>query len=192
MLHIFISARGDRIISGATGREVPGYRACLLDDDGQAMSGPGVGRLAVKGPTGCRYLADPRQAEYVVNGWNVTGDVYEKDANGYFWFKSRADDMILSAGYNIAGPEVEAALLKHPAVQECAVVGTPDPDRGHVVTAYVVCRESAAAGPDLTRELQDFVKQSIAPYKYPRKVEFVDALPKTQTGKIQRFKLRKD
>lgn len=190
MLHIFISARGEDIISGATGRAVPGYRACLLDDDNRPMRVPGIGRLAAKGPTGCRYLADSRQADYVVDGWNVTGDVYERDAHGYFWFKSRTDDMILTSGYNIAGPEVEAALLQHPSVQECAVVGTPDPDRGHVVTAYVVCRDRTNAGPALAKSLQDFVKQTIAPYKYPRKIEFVSALPKTATGKIQRYRLR--
>ena len=150
-----------------------------------------TGRLAVKGPTGCRYLADSRQRDYVVNGWNVTGDTYRVDDDGYFWFEARADDMIISAGYNIAGPEVESALLEHPAVAECAVVASPDPERGNIVKAFVVrSREYETASEELVSELQDFVKQRIAPYKYPRKIEWIDTLPKTQTGKVQRFRLR--
>jgi 2-aminobenzoate-CoA ligase len=162
----------------------------VLDEQYRPLPRGQAGWLAVKGPTGCRYLDDPRQREYVVQGWNVTGDRYYVDEDGYFWFQARADDMIVSAGYNIAGPEVEAVLLAHAAVRECAVVASPDPVRGHVVKAYIVVSETHTATPALVRELQDFVKASIAPYKYPRAVEFVDALPKTQTGKVQRFVLR--
>ncbi|HYE52354.1 MAG TPA: AMP-binding protein [Azospirillaceae bacterium] len=190
MIHIFISAAGDDIRPGATGRPVPGYEACLLDEEDRPVEGPGTGRLAVRGPTGCRYLADPRQAKYVVKGWNVTGDTYRRDEDGYYWFVARADDMIVSGGYNIAGPEVEQALLAHPQVAECAVVGAPDAERGMLVKAFVVPRDPSLAGPALVKELQDFVKARIAPYKYPRAVEFTDALPKTQTGKVQRFVLR--
>jgi 2-aminobenzoate-CoA ligase len=149
-----------------------------------------VGRLAVRGPTGCRYLADERQRVYVQDGWNITGDAYIRDADGYFWFQARADDMIISSGYNIAGPEVEEALLRHPAVLEAAVVGVPDADRGAVVKAFVVLREGVSSGPGTVAALQAFVKGVIAPYKYPRAVEFVDALPRTATGKLQRFRLR--
>lgn len=190
MLHIFISAAGDDIRPGATGRPIPGYRACILDEDGNPV-GPGVtGRLAVKGPTGCRYLADPRQLDYVCHGWNLTGDAYQVDADGYYWFQARTDDMIISAGYNIAGPEVEDVLLQHPAVAECGVVGAPDPERGQVVQAYVVLRAAHEGGPEMARALQEHVKQTIAPYKYPRRIEFRAALPRTETGKLQRFKLR--
>jgi 2-aminobenzoate-CoA ligase len=150
-----------------------------------------MGRLAVRGPTGCRYLADDRQKKYVQNGWNVTGDTYLMDEEGYFWYQARSDDMIVSAGYNIAGPEVEAALLTHPAVAECGVVGMPDEDRGMVVKAYVVLHPGHTPGPELTKTLQDYVKAEIAPYKYPRVIEYVDALPRTQTGKLQRFELRR-
>jgi 2-aminobenzoate-CoA ligase len=192
MLHIFISASGEEIRPGATGKPVPGYRACVLDDNGKPV-GPGiVGRLAVKGPTGCRYLADPRQSNYVHNGWNITGDAYEMDQDGYFWFRARTDDMIISAGYNIAGPEVEDALLKHPAVAECAVIGVPDEERGQIVKAFIVLKKDFGAGPDMTKELQNFVKQSIAPYKYPRAIEYRTMLPRTETGKLQRFKLREE
>jgi len=191
LIHIFISAAGEDIRPGATGLPVPGYTACVLDDDDRPLPPGNTGRLAVKGPTGCRYLADARQRDYVVNGWNVTGDTYRVDEDGYFWFEARADDMIISAGYNIAGPEVESALLEHPAVVECAVVASPDPERGHIVKAFVVrSREYEAAGQELVSELQDFVKQRIAPYKYPRKIEWIDTLPKTQSGKVQRFRLR--
>ncbi|HYD82148.1 MAG TPA: AMP-binding protein [Paucimonas sp.] len=190
MLHIFISAAGDAIRPGATGKPIPGYRACVLGPDGKPV-GPGiVGRLAVKGPTGCRYLADPRQANYVHDGWNVTGDAYEMDADGYFWYRARTDDMIISAGYNIAGPEVEDVLLQHAAVAECAVIGVPDDERGQIVKAFVVLKQGSAPGEALTKELQDFVKQSIAPYKYPRAIEYRTSLPRTETGKLQRFKLR--
>jgi 2-aminobenzoate-CoA ligase len=190
MLHIFISAAGEDIRSGATGKPIPGYRACVLDANGRAL-GPGkVGRLAVKGPTGCRYLADERQKSYVQNGWNLTGDAYLTDQDGYFWYQARTDDMIVSAGYNIAGPEVESALLMHPAVSECGVVGVADEERGQLVKAVVVLKQGFAPGPEMAKTLQDFVKQTIAPYKYPRAVEFRDALPRTETGKLQRFKLR--
>jgi 2-aminobenzoate-CoA ligase len=190
MLHIFISAAGDDIRPGATGKPVPGYRACILDDAGSPV-GPGtVGRLAVKGPTGCRYLADQRQKDYVVDGWNVTGDAYEMDADGYFIYRSRMDDMIISAGYNIAGPEVEDALLRHPAVAECGVIGRPDVERGQIVEAHVVLRPGHAPSAELTAQLQEFVKSEIAPYKYPRSIVYAQALPRTETGKLQRFRLR--
>ena len=192
MLHIFISAAGADIRPGATGRPIPGYRACILDADGNPV-GPGVtGRLAVKGPTGCRYLDDPRQRDYVCNGWNLTGDAYQVDADGYYWYQARTDDMIISAGYNIAGPEVEDVLLQHPAVAECGVVGAPDAERGQVVLAYVVLRPGEQAGPEMTKALQDYVKACVAPYKYPRRIEFRSALPRTETGKLQRFRLRQE
>ncbi|WUR14802.1 AMP-binding protein [[Empedobacter] haloabium] len=190
MLHIFISAAGDDIRPGATGKPVPGYRACVLDEAGRPL-GPGVvGRLAVQGPTGCRYLADERQRDYVQGGWNLTGDAYEMDADGYFIYRSRTDDMIISAGYNIAGPEVEDALLRHPAVAECGVIGRPDPERGQLVEAHVVLRPGHERSAELTAQLQDFVKHQIAPYKYPRSVVYAQALPRTETGKLQRFRLR--
>lgn len=187
MIHIFVSARGDEIRPGATGKAVPGYEATLLDENDQPFAGEGEGRLAIKGPTGCRYLADERQKNYVVNGWNVTGDIYRRDADGYFWYVSRADDMIISSGYNIGAPEVENALLTHDAVAECAVIGVPDEERGQIVKAFVVLKPGASVS---ARDLQDHVKATIAPYKYPRAVEFVAELPKTHTGKLQRFKLR--
>ena len=190
MMHIFISAQGADVRPGATGRALPGYEACILDESYRKLPPGQMGRLAVKGPTGCRYLDDPRQAEYVHKGWNITGDIYLEDEQGYFWFQGRADDMIVSAGYNIAGPEVEAALLQHPAVHECAVVSAPDRERGNIVKAYVVLRPGNRDTPELTKELQDFVKRTIAPYKYPRAIAFVDALPKTQSGKVQRSELR--
>jgi 2-aminobenzoate-CoA ligase len=190
MLHIFISASDDDIRPGRTGRAVPGYRAEVVDDDMQPLPPHTPGRLAVRGPTGCRYLADDRQMVYVRDGWNLTGDIYEKDNDGYFRYIARADDMIVSSGYNIAAPEVENALLTHAAVAETAVVGTPDPDRGMLVTAYVVLNPEFSPSDDLRGELQDHVKATIAPYKYPRVLEFVDALPKTATGKLQRFRLK--
>lgn len=192
MLHIFISAAGSEARAGATGKPVPGYQACILDEHGRPV-GPGVvGRLAVKGPTGCRYLDDPRQRNYVQDGWNITGDAYEMDADGYFYYRSRLDDMIISAGYNIAGAEVEEALLHHPAVAECGVVGRPDEERGQVVEAHVVLKPGVAASDELAAALQEFVKAQIAPYKYPRVVRFREQLPRTETGKLQRFKLRMD
>jgi 2-aminobenzoate-CoA ligase len=191
MLHIFISASGDDIRPGATGKVVPGYQARIVDDDGQEMPVGEIGRLAVRGPTGCRYLDDvERQAEYVQHGWNLTGDSYRMDADGYFWYQARTDDMIVSSGYNISAPEVENALLEHPAVAECGVIGIADVNRGQIVKGVVVLRESYAASPELVKELQDFVKGRIAPYKYPRAIEFVTALPRTTTGKLQRFRLR--
>ena len=194
MLHIFISAAGDAIRPGSTGRAVPGYRAKVVADDGSDAPDGTVGRLAVRGPTGCRYLADEeRQREYVRDGWNLTGDSYVRDADGYFWYQARTDDIIVSAGYNIAGPEVENVLLEHPAVQECAVVGAPDEARGQIVKAVIVLRGERAPDADdaaLVKELQEFVKVRIAPYKYPRVVQFVSALPRTTTGKLQRFRLR--
>jgi 2-aminobenzoate-CoA ligase len=190
MLHIFISAAGEDIRPGSTGKPVPGYQAMVADDNMQPLPPGEVGRLAVRGPTGCRYLADPRQADYVIDGWNVTGDSYRVDGDGYYWFEARTDDMIVSAGYNISGPEVEATLMEHDSVGECAVVAAPDEERGQIVKAFVVLREEATGSAQLIKELQDFAKSRIAPYKYPRAVEFIDELPKTQTGKIQRFVLR--
>jgi 2-aminobenzoate-CoA ligase len=190
MLHIFICAADDDIRPGSTGKAVPGYRAAILDEDGAEVPDGQPGRLAVKGPTGCRYLSDPRQQTYVRHGWNITGDTYTRDADGYYWYQARSDDMIISAGYNIAGPEVEEALLRHPDVVECAVIGAPDADRGMIVQAFVVLRGGAVADAAKAAELQDFAKQSIAPYKYPRVVEFVAELPKTISGKTQRYRLR--
>ena len=190
MIHIFISASGADIRPGSTGRVVPGYRACVLDEDDRPAAPGTIGRLAVRGPTGCRYLADERQLSYVKRGWNVTGDAFVVDDEGYFWYQARADDMIVSSGYNIAGPEVEDALLEHPSVAECAVIGVSDEQRGQLVKAYVVLRAPRSGDEALTRELQDFVKNAIAPYKYPRQIEYVAALPRTVTGKLQRFRLR--
>ncbi len=190
MIHIFISHTPERVRRGATGYALPGYRATVLDEEGKPCKPGEIGRLAVKGPTGCRYLADERQKDYVQNGWNVTGDAYSMDADGYFFYQARTDDMIVSAGYNIAGPEVEGALLAHPAVAECGVVGAEDPERGTIVKAYVVLKPEARGADALVKELQEHVKNSIAPYKYPRAIEFVDTLPRTETGKLQRFKLR--
>ena len=190
MFHIFISADEAHSRDGATGQVVPGYQACVMDEDGREVPPGTVGRLAVKGPTGCRYLDDPRQAQYVQDGWNYTGDAYVMDADGYFFYQSRTDDMIVSAGYNIGPAEVEEALLRHPAVADCAVVGAPDAERGQIVKAVVVLKPTHTAGDALVRELQEFAKAAIAPYKYPRAIEFVTALPRTETGKVQRFRLR--
>jgi 2-aminobenzoate-CoA ligase len=192
MLHVFISAAGDEIVPGSTGKVVPGYMAAVLGPDGKPVPDGTPGRLAVKGPTGCRYLAGDRQRSYVSDGWNITGDTYLRDERGYFWYQARSDDMIVSAGYNIAGPEIEEALLLHPDVAECGVVGVPDEVRGQIVKAYVVLRQGAAATGAMAAELQEFVKQQIAPYKYPRAVEFLPSLPRTATGKLQRFRLRED
>ncbi|MGN6496682.1 MAG: AMP-binding protein, partial [Tsuneonella sp.] len=189
MMHIFVSAAGDEIRPGSTGKAVPGYIATILGEDGNPMD-EGVGRLAIKGPTGCRYLDDPRQRDYVQKGWNVTGDTYRRDADGYYWYLARNDDMIVSSGYNIGAPEVENALLSHPAVAECAVIGVADPERGQKVKAFVVCAASVTGSDELVAELQAHAKATIAPYKYPRLVEFVDALPKTATGKLRRSELR--
>jgi 2-aminobenzoate-CoA ligase len=190
MLHVFISAADDAARPGTTGTVVPGFRAAVLDVDGTPAPDGTPGLLAVRGPTGCRYLEDPRQADYVRDGWNITGDTYVREPGGYFRFVARSDDMIVSSGYNIAAPEVEEVLLSHPDVDECAVVGTPDPDRGAVVTAFVVPRPGATPGPDLVHALQEHAKAVAAPYKYPRRVRFIDALPRNASGKLQRFLLR--
>jgi len=191
MLHIFIGSREEDMRPGATGKPVPGYEARVIDEAGRETPTGTPGRLAVRGPTGCRYLGDKRQSEYVQNGWNVTGDTYIKDADGYFRYQARSDDMIISAGYNIAGPEVETVLLTHPAVAECGVVGQPDDERGQIVKAYVVLNQGFAPDAALTRTLQDYVKAAVAPYKYPRAVDYVLNLPRTETGKLQRFELRR-
>lgn len=190
LLHIFISATEDDIRPGATGKPVPGYEAKIVDDDGNDLPPGTMGKLAVRGPTGCRYLADERQRKYVQNGWNITGDTYLMDSDGYFWYQSRSDDMIVSSGYNIAGTDVEAALLTHPSVAECGVVGAPDEARGMIVKAYVVAAPGVTPDAKLAAELQEHVKREIAPYKYPRAIEFVTQLPKTETGKLKRFALR--
>jgi 2-aminobenzoate-CoA ligase len=190
MMQTFISHTPDRRRRGATGYVIPGYRAVVLDENGKPCP-PGVtGRLAVKGPTGCLYLSDERQQRYVQDGWNVTGDMYRVDEDGYFFFQGRSDDVIVSAGYNISGLEVESMLLQHEAVAECAVVGLPDEERGQVVSAFVILKPQFAAGPQLAKMLQEYVKSSIAPYKYPRRVEFVASLPRSEAGKLQRYHLR--
>jgi len=190
MLHIFITNRIGDAHPGSTGRPVAGYEARVVDDDMNEVERGEIGRLAVRGPTGCRYLADKRQKAYVRDGWNLTGDTFMQDGEGRYHFVARADDMIVSGGYNIAGPEVEAALLQHADVAECAVVAAADAERGQVVAAYVVLKAGVAGDADCVKRLQDHVKAVIAPYKYPRAVKFIDALPKTQTGKVQRFRLR--
>jgi 2-aminobenzoate-CoA ligase len=190
MIHIFISHTPETVRRGATGYAIPGYKAMVVDEAGKPCPPGVVGKLAVKGPTGCRYLADPRQKHYVKNGWNLTGDAYKMDEAGYFFYQARTDDMIISAGYNIAGPEVESCLLAHEAVAECGVVGVADEDRGQIVKAFVVLKPGSSASEAMAKTLQDYVKANIAPYKYPRAVEFVASLPRTETGKLQRFKLR--
>ena len=190
MLHIFVAAADDEIRPGSTGKVVPGYSAAVVDEEGRPVPDGQPGRLAVKGPTGCRYLNDERQRTYVQDGWNLTGDTYVRDSDGYFWYQARSDDMIISSGYNIAGPEIEEVLLSHPDVAECGVVGVPDEARGQIVKAYVILRDGAAQDDAKARELQELVKARIAPYKYPRAVEFVTVLPRTNTGKLQRFLLR--
>ncbi|MCV9999268.1 AMP-binding protein [Pararhizobium sp. YC-54] len=192
MLHIFISNRFTDHRPDCTGKPVTGYEAIIVDETMSEVARGEIGRLAVRGPTGCRYLDDERQEKYVRDGWNLTGDAFWQDADGYFHFAARTDDMIVSSGYNIAGPEVEAALLSHPAVLECAVVGVADAERGQIVEAHVVLVDGYVGDADMVKRLQDHVKAEIAPYKYPRRVRFVEALPKTQTGKIQRFQLRND
>ena len=189
MLHIFISHREEEARPGATGKAVPGYRAKVVDDAGVEVPPGTVGRLAVQGPTGCRYLNDSRQTKYVSRGWNLTGDAYLMDVDGYFVYQARTDDMIISAGYNIAAPEVEEALMQHDSVAECAVIGVADSERGQIVKAFVVLRAGHVASDAMVMELQDFVKSRVAPYKYPRAVQFVDQLPRTATGKLQRFRL---
>jgi 2-aminobenzoate-CoA ligase len=190
LIHMFIAHTPERVRRGATGYAIPGYRATVLDDAGRVCPPGVVGRLAIKGPTGCKYLADDRQKVYVQNGWNITGDAYSMDADGYFFYQARTDDMIISAGYNIAGPEVESALLTHAAVGECGVVAAPDAERGTIVKAYVVLKPGFNGDAAMVKALQDHVKATIAPYKYPRVIEFRDTLPRTETGKLQRFRLR--
>ena len=190
MIHIFVAASCEDMRPGYTGKAIPGYRDKIVDEDGNDLPANTPGLLAVQGPTGCRYLADDRQGVYVKNGWNYPGDVYEMNEEGYFKYVARADDMIISAGYNISGPEVENALLDHEAVAECAVIGKPDEKRTNIVKAFVVLRDGFSADEDTVKTLQDYVKNEIAPYKYPREIEFVGELPKTETGKLQRFRLR--
>lgn len=190
LIHIFIAAAGADVRPGAIGRPVPGYEVAILDDTLRPVPTGTIGRLAVRGPTGCRYLSDPRQRTYVQDGWNLTGDAALMDADGYVFFQARTDDLIISAGYNIGAPEVEAAVMQHPAVAECAVVGVPDEERGQVVKAVIVLAAGHQASDALAVEIQEFVKRTIAPYKYPRLVEFTAALPKTDTGKLQRFRLK--
>lgn len=191
ILHVFISASGADIRPGSTGKAVPGYRAKVVDESLREVSAGTIGSLAVQGPTGCRYLDNvERQEAYVKDGWNLPGDSYRVDEEGYFWYQARTDDLIVSSGYKISGPEVENALLDHPCVAECGVIGVPDEERGSVVKAFIVLRTGFAPGDDLVKELQDFVKAHIAPYKYPRRVAFVNSLPRTDTGKLQRFRLR--
>lgn len=190
LLHAFIGCRPGEVRPGATGRIVPGYEACVLDESGRVLPPGYIGRLAVRGPTGCRYLDDPRQQTYVQHGWNLTGDAYLLDEDGYFWYQSRTDDMIISAGYNIAGPEIEDVLLTHSLVAECGVIGAPDADRGQIVMAFIVLRSPVPDESTLVTELQDWVKDRLAPYKYPRRIRFVEALPRTENAKLQRFKLR--
>ncbi|GAA3315813.1 AMP-binding protein [Arthrobacter ramosus] len=190
MLHVFISATAEDSRPGATGKAVPGFRATILDEDGSELGPNQPGRLAVVGPTGCRYLDDERQSRYISHGWNITGDTFVRDEDGYFTYQSRSDDMIVSSGYNIGAPEVEAAINQHPEVMESAVVGRPDPERGTVVCAFIVLREGVDGDEAKRKEIQDFVKQTIAPYKYPRDVRFVAELPRNPSGKLQHFKLR--
>lgn len=191
MIHVYIGSPPSEVRRGAIGKVVPGYIAQVVDDDFQPVPPGTVGRLAVKGPTGCRYLDDPRQQEFVHDGWNLPGDTFTCDEDGYFYYQARNDDMIVSAGYNIAGPEVEDALLLHEAVAECGVIGVPDELRGNVVKAYIVLKPGFEASESLSKALQDHVKETAAPYKYPRQIEFVESLPRTETGKLQRFVLRK-
>jgi 2-aminobenzoate-CoA ligase len=190
VIHIYISSAGDQVRAGAIGQVVPGYQAQIVDENMQPVPAGTVGRLAVRGPTGCRYLDDPRQLDYVKDGWNLPGDTFVMDADGYFRYQARNDDMIISAGYNIAGPEVESALLQHPAVAECGVIGVPDEERGQIVQAFVVLKPGHTGDDAMTRALQEHVKQAIAPFKYPRRIVYLAALPRTETGKLQRFKLR--
>ncbi|MBE2263804.1 MAG: AMP-binding protein [Burkholderiaceae bacterium] len=190
MFHIFISSQGDEVRPGAIGKVVPGYTARVVDDSGREAPRGTLGKLAVIGPTGCVYMDDARQTRYVRDGWNYPGDAFIQDADGYFFYQARDDDMIITAGYNVGGPEVEDALMRHEAVAECAVIGVPDEARGMVVKAFCVLKPGFAADADMVKTLQDHVKSTIAPFKYPRQIEFRDSLPRTETGKLQRFKLR--
>ena len=190
MIHIYLASGPEDYREGALGRFLPGYRGMLVDDLMRPVAAGETGKLAVKGPTGCRYLADERQRSFVRDGWNITGDAYHQDEDGYFYYHSRVDDMIVTSGYNVSGPEVEEVLLEHPAVAECGVVGSPDPERGHIIKAFIVLHPGYERDKAMAKSLQDFVKQKAAPYKYPRAIEFIDALPRTETGKLQRFKLK--
>jgi 2-aminobenzoate-CoA ligase len=190
MFHIFISSAPQDVRRGAIGKEVPGYTAKIVDDEGREVPRGTIGKLAVVGPTGCKYLDDPRQANYVKDGWNYPGDAFTQDEDGYFFYQARADDMIITSGYNVGGPEVEDALLRHPAVAECGVIGKPDEERGMIVKAFCVLKPGHEAGDAMVKALQEHVKASIAPFKYPREIQFVDSLPRTETGKLQRFRLR--
>jgi 2-aminobenzoate-CoA ligase len=190
MFHIFISSGGAEVRRGAIGKVVPGYTAKVVDDAGREVPRGTIGKLAVIGPTGCKYLDEPRQVNYVKDGWNYPGDAFLQDADGYFFYQARADDMIITSGYNVGGPEVEDALLKHPAVAECGVIGKPDDERGMIVKAYCVLKPGQQGDAAMVRALQDHVKATIAPFKYPREIEFVASLPRTETGKLQRFRLR--
>ena len=190
MFHIFISSAGDAVRRGAIGKVVPGYTAKVVDEDGKEVPRGTIGKLAVVGPTGCKYLEDARQANYVRDGWNYPGDAFLQDDDGYFFYQARADDMIITSGYNVGGPEVEDALLKHPAVAECGVIGKPDEERGMIVKAFCVLKPGHAGDAAMCKTLQDHVKATIAPFKYPREIEFVASLPRTETGKLQRFRLR--
>ena len=190
MFHIFISSKPSDVRRGAIGRVVPGYIAKVVDAEGHEVPIGTVGKLAVKGPTGCKYLDDARQSKYVQDGWNYPGDAFTQDADGYFLYQARDDDMIITSGYNVGGPEVEDALMQHPAVAECGVIGLPDDERGMVVKAFVVLKPNIDGNEACVKLLQDHVKATLAPFKYPRQLEFVDRLPRTETGKLQRFKLR--
>ena len=192
LLHIFISNRFDDHKESCTGKPIKGYEAKIVDENMKELPIGKIGKLAIRGPTGCRYLSDDRQSDYVIDGWNITGDSFHMDNNGYFYFAARNDDMIISSGYNIAGPEVEASLMSHEAIFECAVIGYPDKERGFIVQAHVVLNDNYVGDESLKKVLQDYVKNNIAPFKYPRSIIFIDALPKTKTGKIQRFILRKN
>lgn len=190
LIHIYIASGPEDYRPGALGKPLPGYAAMIVDDDMHPVPTGQVGKLAIKGPTGCRYLADARQTNYVRNGWNLTGDAFHADADGYYYYHARIDDIIVTSGYNVSSPEVESALLAHPAVAECGVIGVPDPDRGQIIKAYVVLKPDYQGNATMIETLQDFVKQTVAPYKYPRAISFVDALPRTETGKLQRFRLK--
>jgi 2-aminobenzoate-CoA ligase len=190
MIHIFIAASGSDVREGAIGKAVPGYEVEVLGDDLEPLARGEIGRLAVRGPTGCRYLSDSRQRTYVQRGWNLTGDACTMDADGYVYFKARTDDLIISSGYNIGAPEVEGAVLEHESVAECAVVGVPDAERGQCVKAFIVLKPDVTPSDELAHDIQEHVKRTIAPYKYPRRVEFVASLPRTETGKLQRFRLK--
>lgn len=190
MIHIYIASGPDDYRPGALGKLLPGYTGMIVDDDMNPLPPGEVGKLAIKGPTGCRYLADERQQNYVKNGWNLPGDAFHMDADGYFYYHARVDDIIVTSGYNVSSPEVEWALLAHPAVAECGVIGVPDPDRGQIIKAFVVLKPGQVGDEAMTKTLQDFVKQTVAPYKYPRAIAYVDTLPRTETGKLQRFRLK--